>query len=231
MFKFTRKRLVTKSLKESAVPAAPVFKTEYGYKITPMDMKCRDFQYKMGSNIYSEPDKVSLCRAGLHYCGSIEDLVRYGDIVHSRIFEVEASTLQDDEPEIERGHYYTRGIFIKANDSKKVAKSMTFTRELTEEEIYKEFECELANKIIFDYETFIEVRNLSALETENYIEEKIINTLISKGYSEALSNVIYKEICGKSGMHRKALYYKALKYADLEISSDMRVYMLFCKGE
>lgn len=85
-----------------------------GYKATEDNMKCRDYQYKLGKS-YEAKGKISLCENGFHFCEKLEDVYKHYAI-GSRVFEIEAE-----------------GEIIKGDD-KNVCSKITFIRELSYEE-------------------------------------------------------------------------------------------------
>ena len=61
-----------------------------GYKLFDADLKCKDFQFKIGKE-YKFDGKIKICKAGFHFCTKLEDCFQYYDAVTwNRIAEVES---------------------------------------------------------------------------------------------------------------------------------------------
>ena len=84
------------------------------YKGTDKDMKCREFQYKLGEAAVFDGEP-HLCMAGLHACEQPIDVLNYYAPSESRYFEADAEEVTDER---------------EANDSKIVAKKMTLKAEI-----------------------------------------------------------------------------------------------------
>ena len=66
------------------------------YKGFDKDMKCRDFQYKVGKE-YNMDGEIKCCNRGFHACKSPLEVWDYYDILNSRFAEVEQSGKIDEE--------------------------------------------------------------------------------------------------------------------------------------
>lgn len=90
-----------------------------GYKATNLDMTCFDFQFEMGKSFTVDNDKpLEVCTdTGFHFCQKLEDVFDYYDWHTCRVFEVEVT-----------GEVVTEG-------NKSIAKTITFTREITPDEL------------------------------------------------------------------------------------------------
>ena len=84
-----------------------------GFKATDKDLKCRDFQYKIGKE-YKE-DKAKLCNSGFHFCENPLDILNYYDLCESRFFEVEAKEVSEEK---------------RNDDTKRASKRIKLTTEL-----------------------------------------------------------------------------------------------------
>lgn len=51
-----------------------------GFKGTESDMRCRDFQYKVGKHYYTNEDNVEMCQSGFHFCINLCDVFNYYEI-------------------------------------------------------------------------------------------------------------------------------------------------------
>jgi hypothetical protein len=61
-----------------------------GYKVTNSEMKCRDYQFKLGKK-YEETGTLSICNNGFHFCQEANDCFNYYDFdPKNRVFEIEA---------------------------------------------------------------------------------------------------------------------------------------------
>ena len=102
-----------------------------GYKALNQEMRAahgNKMQFELGKT-YSVDGEVIPCKNGFHFCEKIEYLNCWYDIVHSRIFEVEAD-----------------GIIIKS-EGKYVAERIKLVRELSKEDINKYFEQNLQSLV------------------------------------------------------------------------------------
>lgn len=99
------------------------------YKGLKKDLKCLNYQFKMGENHKIE-GKIGLCFKGFHFCERLTDVFKYYAHNDSNIFcEVEPS-----------------GDIIKGGD-KHCSNNLKIIRQLSEEEISKIVEKELAEKM------------------------------------------------------------------------------------
>lgn len=83
------------------------------YKGTDKDMKCRGFQYKLGETAVFDGEP-HLCKAGLHACEQLIDVLNHYAPNASRYFEADAEEVTDER---------------ESDDSKIVAKKMTLKAE------------------------------------------------------------------------------------------------------
>ena len=60
-----------------------------GFKATRLDMKCRDYQFSLGT--HKHEGEIEPCQSGFHFCKNIEDIWAYYSSNACRIFEVEAT--------------------------------------------------------------------------------------------------------------------------------------------
>ncbi len=93
----------------------PKADTIRGYKGFDSDLKCRGFQYEVGTRVEHTGD-IKLCTAGLHFClHPLDVLTYYHPANGGRFAEVAAETVSDET------HH----------DSKRVSKVLTVRTELT----------------------------------------------------------------------------------------------------
>lgn len=156
-----------------------------GYKGTPKDMKCHDYQYELGVQ-HDMPEGVPIvvCDSGFHLCLELKDVFNfYGIGDGNRFFKVKALVRKTDYEE-----YAGTGGIVKISfyyDSKKlVAKSIIFESELTPDEVLKDTGGEdLPEKY----------RNLAM---EKSLKEALaryqIDTLVEGGYSAAFAGYVVK---------------------------------------
>ena len=85
-----------------------------GYKGFDSDFRCNDMQYEIGKEAVHEGE-IELCKSGLHFCEYPLDIFNYYAPAGSRFALVEASDVDDE----------------KADDSKRVARSLDVKAELT----------------------------------------------------------------------------------------------------
>ena len=85
-----------------------------GYKGFDKDLKCKDFQFKVGET-YEHDGEVKLCAKGFHFCESPLDVLGYYGPVDSKFAQVEGRDVSDE----------------RENDSKRVAKKLTIEAEIT----------------------------------------------------------------------------------------------------
>ena len=91
------------------------------YKGFDKDLKCRDFQYKIGKTYtMMEGEPVKLCKRGFHACEKPLDCFGYYAPGLSRYCEVELADVSGE----------------RSGDSKRVAKTITIIRELTKDEMH-----------------------------------------------------------------------------------------------
>ena len=147
-----------------------------GYKGTDKDMKCRDFQFELGKEFYHEGD-VGICRSGFHFCQKLNDVFTYYDVKGgNRFFKVRALV--------------NKRIYKEGN-SKDVAKIITFTEELSREEIFAAFvEChpEVKNMPAQDFDTLFNRSKYAAMD------EWSIDVLVQDGYCPELAEYFVKNL-------------------------------------
>ena len=125
-----------------------------GYKALNQEMRAahgNKMQFELGKT-YSVDGEVIPCKNGFHFCEKIEYLNCWYDIVHSRIFGVEAD-----------------GIIIKS-EGKYVAERIKLVRELSKEDINKYFEQNLQSLVCHD-ETYVR----QAVAKQGYSLEILVN--------------------------------------------------------
>lgn len=146
-----------------------------GYKGTDKDMKCRDYQYEMNKqHDMPEGSEIDICRSGFHFCDKIEDVFRYYRIERgNRFFEVKALVRRWNK----NGQYT-----IEHSRDKMAAKSIIFTRELTTDEIFKQYDDPSTDN--WTYEQKCKAREISIREYHDIIKAE---ELVKLGYSEAFA--------------------------------------------
>lgn len=158
-----------------------------GYKGTPKDMKCHDYQYELGvQHDMPEGAPIIACTSGFHLCLELKDVFNfYGVGDGNRFFKVKALVRKTDY-EVYAG---TGDIIAKISfycDSKKLAaKSIIFESELTPDEVLKDTGGEDLPE---------EYKNLAM---EKSLKEALakyqINTLMEDGYSAAFAGYVVKQ--------------------------------------
>lgn len=146
-----------------------------GYKGTDKDMKCRDYQYEM-NNQHDMPEgsEINICHSGFHFCDKFEDVFRYYRIERgNRFFEVKALVRRWN-----KNGTYT----IEHSNDKMAAKSIIFTRELTTDEIFKQYDD--PSTYNWTYEQKCKARDVGIQVCHNLIKAE---ELVKLGYSEAFA--------------------------------------------
>ena len=113
-----------------------------GYKGTDKDMKCRDYQYKLGVQYdMPEDEEIKECESGFHLCLCLNDVFGYYDIGQgNRFFKVKALVRKSDKDRYSTCTKVTNSqgfTFILGEHGKLAAKSIIFESELTTDEILK----------------------------------------------------------------------------------------------
>lgn len=110
-----------------------------GYKATDMDMQCRGgYQYKIGVNWADTNKPIEMCGNGLHFCPTLKDIpTYYKDGTTVRIFECLGLVDLFSLIAAHSFSYNVSGLFPDNLDylNKYVAKQLTLTKELSEDEI------------------------------------------------------------------------------------------------
>lgn len=176
-----------------------------GYKGTDKNMRCRGYQFELGKKHDMPVDsKIEKCSSGFHFCRNLGDVFNYYKIGDgNRFFEVTALVRESDcAPGIK--------LFAIGNDDKLVAKSITFTRELTVDEI-------LADEKYSDWSD--DLKKQAIEESPEWVEKQLkVKELVDLGYAEALAEyLVYHNDFGKA---------KALG-SQKDISMDTRILALF----
>ena len=112
-----------------------------GFKGTDSEMKCRDYQFKIGDTFTVSDEKdVELCEHGFHLCATLEDVFRYYPIgYNNRFFKVKALVRKVDYDTLDCNYLkpiYLSQSLLRSND-KIAAKSIIFIEELSVDEILK----------------------------------------------------------------------------------------------
>lgn len=158
-----------------------------GFKGTDSEMKCRDYQFKIGETFtVSDEKEVKLCEHGFHLCATLKDVFRYypiGD--NNRFFKVKALVRKEDYDSLYCN--YSLAMFAQRplipND-KLAAKSIIFIEELSVDEILK-------NRVPKDWTD--EQKNLAIrIGIEGVKEIIYVEKLVSIGYSETFARYCFK---------------------------------------
>ena len=155
-----------------------------GYKGTPKDMKCHDYQYELGIR-YDMPEGAPIvtCASGFHLCLELKDVFNfYGVGDGNRFFKVQALVRKTDYDE-----YLGKGMAIRIfYDTKKLAaKAIIFESELTPDEVLIH---------VGGQDLPEEYKNLAM---EKSLTEALaryqLNTLVEDGYSAAFAGYVVKK--------------------------------------
>ena len=159
-----------------------------GFKGTDSDMKCRDYQFRIGETFtVSNEKEVKLCKYGFHLCAALNDVFKYYPIGNNnRFFKVKALVHKEDYDNL-GPMYFTDTYGLKTyggiND-KLAAKSIIFIEELSVDEILK-------NRVPKDWTD--EQKNLAIrIGIEGAKEVIYVEKLISVGYSETFARYCFK---------------------------------------
>ena len=164
------------SFKETPEPEEEWIWVE-GYKGTDSNMRCRGFQFEVGSQ-YDMPEdqEIEVCRTGFHLCLNLEDVFGYYRIGYgNRFFKVKALVRKTDKDNCRSSFKVGDDYYSISGRNKLAAKSIIFTSELTCDEILKGSD---AQDLPEDYKKMAIDLNLNFAVT-NYQ----INTLVEDGYS------------------------------------------------
>ena len=111
-----------------------------GFKGTDSDMKCRDYQFRIGETFTVSDEKdVKLCEHGFHLCATLKDVFYYypiGD--NNRFFKVKALVRKEDYDSLYCN--YSSAMIVQhplIPKDKIAAKSIIFIEELSVDEILK----------------------------------------------------------------------------------------------
>ena len=159
-----------------------------GFKGTDSEMKCRDYQFKIGDTFTVSDEKdVELCEHGFHLCATLEDVFRYYPIgYNNRFFKVKALVRKVDYDTLDCNYLkpiYLSQSLLRSND-KIAAKSIIFIEELSVDEILK-------NRVPKDWTD--EQKTLAIrIGIERASENISVEKLISIGYVESLARYFVK---------------------------------------
>lgn len=181
-----------------------------GYKGTDKDMKCRDYQFKLGDKFDMPEDAtIEMCGNGFHLCRDLEDVFSYYDIGGgNRFFKVNALVRKKDYDDYGKR---ALGWSLRTND-KLVAKSIIFLNELDVDVIFKA--CDDCRVVDFTHEDKLLAVAEGISKVMRIREEK---QLIELGYSPILARY-----CATNGKY-------AVAYAvgtQPELSMDMKVFAI-----
>lgn len=158
-----------------------------GFKGTDSDMKCRDYQFRIGETFTVSDEKdVKLCEHGFHLCATLKDVFYYypiGD--NNRFFKVKALVRKEDYDSLYCN--YSLAMFAPhplIPKDKLAAKSIIFIEELSVDEILK-------NRVPEDWTD--EQKSLAIrIGIEGVKEIIYVEKLVSIGYSETFARYCFK---------------------------------------
>ena len=158
-----------------------------GFKGTNSEMKCRDYQFRIGETFtVSDEKEVKLCEHGFHLCATLKDVFRYypiGD--NNRFFKVKALVRKEDYDVLRRD--YSMAVFAAyppIPKDKIAAKSIIFIEELSVDEILK-------NRVPKEWTD--EQKSLAIRIGIEGVEELInVEKLVSIGYSETFARYCFE---------------------------------------
>ena len=158
-----------------------------GFKGTDSDMKCRDYQFRIGETFtVSNEKEVKLCEYGFHLCATLKDVFNYYPIGDNhRFFKVKALVRKEDYNNL-GPVYFTSTYSLKTYgiNNKIAAKSIIFIEELSVDEILK-------NRVPKDWTD--EQKNLAIRIGIKGAKEIIyVNKLVSIGYSETFARYCFE---------------------------------------
>lgn len=159
-----------------------------GFKGTDSDMKCRDYQFRIGETFTVSDEKdVKLCEHGFHLCATLKDVFDYypiGD--NNRFFKVKALVRKEDYDSLGPMHItgpHSLQTYVGIKD-KIAAKSIIFIEELSVDEILK-------NRVPKDWTD--EQKNLAIRIGIKGVKEIIyVEKLVSVGYSETFARYCFE---------------------------------------
>ena len=158
-----------------------------GFKGTDSEMKCRDYQFRIGETFtMSDEKEVKLCEHGFHLCATLIDVFNYYPIGDNhRFFKVKALVRKEDYDTLYCNCLWTfREQYPAFPKDKIAAKSIIFIEELSVNEILK-------NRIPKDWTD--EQKNLAIrIGIEGAKEIIYVEKLVSIGYSETFARYCFK---------------------------------------
>ena len=158
-----------------------------GFKGTDSEMKCRDYQFRIGETFtVSNEKEVKLFEYGFHLCAALNDVFKYYPIGNNnRFFKVKALVRKEDYDTLHCN--YSLAVFAPYQPipkDKLAAKSIVFTEELSVDEILK-------NRVPKDWTD--EQKNLAIRIGIKGAKEIIyVNKLVSIGYSETFARYCFE---------------------------------------
>lgn len=156
-----------------------------GYKGTDMNMKCRDFQYELGTQ-YDMPESQAIeeCKSGFHLCLNLMHVFAYYNIGNgNRFFKVKALVRKSDKEKYCKhepiASYYGQLLYSSSAKDKLAAKSIIFISECTLDEILEGT----------DVSKLSEQYKLMAINSsvDNAMNAYRVSMLVEDGYSEAFA--------------------------------------------
>lgn len=196
-----------------------------GYKGTDKDMRCRDYQYEL-SKKHDMPDdaKIEKCDSGFHFCTELKSVFDFYEVGKgNRFFKVSALVRKSDyeitlENIAHEEHARKSPWHLALNADKLAAKSIIFTQEVTNEELFEVLETtSLRFKgIPQEYRQLVRDHGIGYAEVQYQIK-----TLIADGYSEAFADFVVTNLDEFKAAHQVA--------SVPDLSMDMKV-LAICKG-
>ena len=196
-----------------------------GYKATEKDMKCRDYQYELGTQ-HDMPDETEIkeCEQGFHLCKTLSDVFRYYEVCDGhRFFKVRALVRKshyerygketEEYKEHRKSHHtYFHTFWGSKVYDKMVAKSIILEQELTVDEIIESR---------YDYvKTWPDKYKNLVLQVgiDNATEVLKVDKLVEVGFSETFARYIT----------RQDMYERALSVGSQpDLSMDMKCWLIF----
>lgn len=180
-----------------------------GYKGTDKNMRCRDYQYELCKK-HDMPDdaKIEKCDSGFHFCTELKSVFDFYRVEKSnRFFKVSALVRKSDYEmtlkEIENEKYNrNRSMwYIPTSPDKLAAKSIIFTQEVTNEELFEVLELtNLRFKTIpNEYRYLVREHGVGYAEVQYQIK-----ILIADGYSEAFADFVVTNLDEFKAAHQVA---------------------------
>jgi hypothetical protein len=152
-----------------------------GYKATNADMKCKNYQYKLGKrHDMPEGSIIRDCESGFHLCRDLSDVFAYyGLHSNNRFFRVHALVRKEDFEDYGTIHSWRR------SRNKLAAKSIVFVRELTNDEVFKGTDAENWSE---------EDKNTARAHGIQHVKDlRNAEKLVALGYSKAFAEYIVGE--------------------------------------